>query len=317
MIDADPAPADPRTVSHRTARMSAHPDLPPPLPATRRDLASRAGRVALWSAGEGPPVLLVHSVNAAASAYEVRPIFERLAADHRVVAVELPGFGASERGDRRYDIPLYVAAVEDAIDAVSQDAGGTPIDLLALSLPSEYAARAALSRAPRVRTLAMVTPTGLDRRSRDRRGPPGSGREVPGLHRALSVPLWSQRLFDGLTRRASVAYFLRRTFGSPAVPPDLIEHCWRSARQPGARFAPLAFLCGRLFGADVRTLYERLELPVWVPHATRGDFKDFSGADWTASRGNWRLQPFEAGALPHFEQPQAFDASYRAFLGRG
>ncbi|MEI7447337.1 MAG: alpha/beta hydrolase [Burkholderiales bacterium] len=295
--------------------MSAPPDLPPPLPAQRRDLASRAGRVALWTAGDGPPVLLVHSVNAAATAFEVRPIAERLAADHRVTALELPGFGASERGDRRYDIPLYVAAVEDAIDAVAAEADG-PIDLLALSLPSEFAARAVLTRPARVRTLAMVTPTGLDRRSRDRRGPIGTAREVPGLHRMLSVGAWSQRLFDGLTSRASIAYFLRRTFGGPAVPSDLVEHCWRSARQPGARFAPLAFLCGRLFGADVRTVYERLELPVWVPHATRGDFRDFSGADWTASRPNWSLQAFETGALPHFEQPQAFDASYRAFLGR-
>ncbi|MFM1991386.1 MAG: hypothetical protein RJA99_4343 [Pseudomonadota bacterium] len=289
------------------------PPLPPPFPATRRDLDGRAGRTVLWSAGEGRPVLLVHSVNAAASACEVRPIVERLAVDHRVVAIDLPGFGGAQRGDRRYDIALYVAAVEDAIDAVAAEAGG-PVDLLALSLSSEFAARAALSRSARVRSLAMVTPTGLDRRSGDRRAAPGTGREVPGVHRVLSVPLWSQRLFDALTSRRSVAYFLRRTFGSPAVPPELIDDCWTSARQPGARFAPLAFLCGRLFGADVRAVYERLELPVWVPHATRGDFTDFSGADWTAARANWRLQPFEAGALPHFEHPAAFDASYRGFL---
>jgi hypothetical protein len=50
------------------------------------------------------------------------------------------------------------------------------------------------------------------------------------------------------------------------------------------------------------------------PHGTRGDFRDFSGADWTASRPNWRLQPFESGALPHFEHPDAFEAAYRAFV---
>lgn len=289
------------------------PPLPPPFPATRRDLDGRAGRIALWSTGEGRTALLVHSVNAAASAYEVRPIVERLSVDHRVVAMDLPGYGGSQRGDRRYDIALFGAAVEDAIDAVAAEAGG-PIDLLAVSLSSEFAARAALSRPARVRTLAMVTPTGLDRRSRDRRAPSGTGREVPGVHAVLSAPLWSQRLFDALTSRRSVAYFLRRTFGASAVPADLVDYCWTSARQPGARFAPLAFLCGRLFGADVRDVYERLELPVWVPHATRGDFTDFSGADWTAARANWRLQPFEAGALPHFEHPAAFDASYRSFL---
>jgi hypothetical protein len=44
-------------------------------------------------------------------------------------------------------------------------------------------------------------------------------------------------------------------------------------------------------------------MPVWVPHGTRGDFKDFSGADWTASRRELAAAAFEAGALPHFEHP--------------
>jgi pimeloyl-ACP methyl ester carboxylesterase len=279
----------------------------------RGDLEGRAGRIALWSAGAGRQLLLVHSVNAAASAYEIRPIFERMAIDHRVTAMELPGYGGSQRGDRRYDIALFVASIEAAIDALAEQAGSA-IDLLALSLSAEFAARAALTRPSRVRTLTLVTPTGLDRRSERRRAPPGTDREVPGLYRALSARAWSQALFDALTSRRSIAYFLRRTFGSPEVPPELIDYCWTSARQPGARFAPLAFLCGRLFAADVRDLYERLELPVWVPHATRGDFRDLSGADWTAARANWRLQPFEAGALPHFEHPAAFAASYRDFL---
>jgi pimeloyl-ACP methyl ester carboxylesterase len=291
------------------------PPLPDPLSAERRELNGRAGRMALWSAGRGAPVLLLHSINAAASAYEIRPAFEAVTSVRRAYAPDLPGFGASDRSDRRYDVALYVAAIDDALDAIAEECGEEPVDVLALSLSSEFAARVATRRSERVRTLTLVTPTGLDRRSASLRAPPGTDREVPGVHRVLSQRLWSQGLFDALTSRPSVRYFLRRTFGAESIDEGLWEYSWTTARQPGARHAPLAFLSGRLFSKDIRDVYERLAMPVWVPHGTRGDFKDFSGADWTASRGNWRLQPFESGALPHFEHPVAFGQSFRAFLG--
>ena len=149
-----------------------HP-LPDPLAAERRDLNGRAGRMALWRAGQGAPVLLVHSINAAASAYEVRPVVEAIVPGRRAFAPDLPGFGASDRSARRYDIALYGAAIDDALDAIADECGGdVPVDVLALSLSAEFAARAALRRPHRVRTLTLVTPTGLDRRSATLRARP-------------------------------------------------------------------------------------------------------------------------------------------------
>jgi hypothetical protein len=51
-----------------------------------------------------------------------------------------------------------------------------------------------------------------------------------------------------------------------------------------------------------------------VPHATRGDFRSFSGAGWAQARSNWRFQPMPTGAMPHFERPGEFIADYRSFL---
>lgn len=289
------------------------PTLPSPLPATQREITGAAGGLALYEAGSGTPVLLIHSVNAAASAYEVRPLFERLSATHRVFAIDLPGYGRSPRTDRRYDIALFTAAIEDALDAIGESCGDAPVDLIAVSLSCEFAARAAVNRPQRLRTLTLVTPTGLDRRSAALDGAPGQSREVPGVHRVLTWPLWSQALFNLLSSGPSVRYFLRRTWGSSDIDAGLAEYCVASARQPGARFAPLSFLCFRLFAADVRSLYSKLQMPVWVPHATRGDFRDFSGADFLRSRPNWRFQPFESGALVYFEMPDTFVTAWRRF----
>ena len=293
--------------------MSRQTLLPNPFDASLRSLQGRAGRVALYTRGSGAPVLLIHSINAAASAYEMRPIFDRLTETHRVFALDLPGYGASERSDRPYTVDVFVAAIDDALDAIQAEYGNQPVDVLALSLSCEFAARLATRTPKRFRTLALISATGLDRRSASLKGPDGSNREVPGVHAMTAFSLWSQALFNALVSRSSMRYFLQRTWGSKAIDEGLMEYSYLAAHQPGARHAPLAFLSGRLFSADIRTVYERLTLPVWLAHGVRGDFQDYSGADWTRSRPNWSIEVFQTGALPHFEQPEQFVSAWRRF----
>ncbi|MEO0814271.1 MAG: alpha/beta hydrolase, partial [Myxococcota bacterium] len=159
----------------------------------------------------------------------------------------------------------------------------------------------------------FVTPTGLNRGS-DALRKPGENKEIPGFSAIFEFPLWRRALFRALTAKGSIRYFLKRTYGGPDVDEAMVEYDYLSTRQPGAANAPFAFLSGRLFSRDVRLLYEKLNVPVWVPHGTRGDFRDFSGARWTEERENWRVQPFESGALVHYEQPEKFFSSFEEFL---
>jgi pimeloyl-ACP methyl ester carboxylesterase len=287
--------------------------LPPAVSGDRREHNGRAGRISYYCAGQGEPLLLIHSINAAASAYEVRPVFEHLRARYRVYAPDLPGFGFSDRSARDYTVRLYVDAVHDMLRVIEDESGGEPIGALAVSLSSEFLARTVTEVPGRFRSLTLVTPTGF---SRGYRAIQGEGsREIPGMHAFFTFPLWSQPFYDLLVSKRSVRYFLQRTFGRKDVDEGMVEYDWRTAHQPGAKHAPYAFVSGRLFSRDIRRVYERLTLPVWVPHATRGDFKDFSAADWARARPNWSFQPFESGALPHFEHPEAFLASLDRFLG--
>jgi pimeloyl-ACP methyl ester carboxylesterase len=288
--------------------------LPPAVQGGCREITARAGRLSYYVAGEGPPLLLIHSINAAGSAYEVRPVFEHERARRRVYAVDLPGFGFSDRSPRAYAVRLYVDAVHDMLDAIAAEAGPEPVDALAVSLGSEFLARAAVERPERFRTLALVTPTGFSRASGMLRGREGSTREVPGLHGFFTFPLWSQAFYDLLVSRPSIRYFLQRTFGSKQIDEGLLDYDYLTSHQPGAKHAPYAFVSGRLFSGDIRGVYERLELPVWMPHATRGDFKDFSEAGWARARPNWTVQPFDSGALPYFERADEFLAAYDRFL---
>ena len=78
----------------------------------------------------------------------------------------------------------------------------------------------------------------------------------------------------------------------------------------------MSFLSGGLFSADMHNLYESLRLPVWVVHGTRGDFTDYRALDLVRDRSNWQVTVMQAGAMPYFEDLEAFMVFYRAFLAR-
>ena len=279
--------------------------LPPAIGADREHFGGGyAGMLHYYAdrSGDGTPLLLLHSVNAAASAYEMRPLFEHYRGQRPVYALELPGFGFSQRGDRPYTPRVYTNAIIGFLETQVEG----PVDVVALSLSSEFAARAALERGPNVRSLALISPTGLSR-DEERRGP------NEGLHRALLFPLWSQALFDLLTTRRSIRSFLRRSFyGEPDE--RLVDYSYKTAHQPGARFAPFAFVSGKLNSPDIREgVYEQLRHPVLVLY----DEDAYTGFDALPGlmerHPNWQAKRIvPTRGLPHFEQPeqtfQALDA---------
>ena len=291
--------------------------LPPALPGKRFDLSSAAGRLSLYDSGSGPPLLLIHSINAAGSAAEMRPLQGYFTASRRVFCLELPGFGWSERTDRRYSPRLMTDAVLAAVAEIKSLTGETAIDALALSLSCEFLSRAAVERPDHFRSLALVSPTGLSGR-RDLRGPPGTTRGKPWLYRLLRgptrMPGWRRRVYGWLTRPAVIRYFLRRTWGSRAIDDELWLYDIKTAREPGAEFAPLYFLSGHLFSADVHSVYERLTQPVFLSHGVRGEFTNYRLEGKIADRPNCRLRVYQTGALPYFEERDLFCSDYDSFL---
>jgi pimeloyl-ACP methyl ester carboxylesterase len=290
-----------------------NPGTPDALSGERFGFDSRAGRLNVYVAGRGAPLLLVHSINAAASAAEVRPLFEYLQARYTVFALDLPGFGGSDRSDRRYTPRLMTDAIHAVTSHMAERCGSGPIHACALSLSAEFLARAAAESPATYRTLALVSPTGFSG-TREWRGAPESTRAMPWLYALLRGPGWGGALYRGLTRPAVIRYFLRRTWGAQNIDESLWAFDVQCARQPGAWHAPLYFLSGALFSADIHAVYDRLELPVWLTHGVRGDFTDYRGTARLAGRANWRVQVFQSGALPHFEYPQEFCRDYEAFL---
>ncbi|MBB4197117.1 alpha/beta hydrolase [Rhodoblastus sphagnicola] len=301
-------------IEKSTVEGKTYPKLPNPLSGHRTDINGAAGRIAIYSAGgaEGvAPLLLIHSINATPSAYEVKPLFDHYAGKRPVYALDLPGFGQSDRSDRAYSVKLMTDAIHAAVEEIGRRHAGA-VDALALSLSCEFLARAALERPASFRTLAFISPTGFEGVPRD--DARGGNRGMPWLRAALNVPLWSHGLFNALTSRSSIKFFLKKTFGSQDFDQGMWDYAYLTTHQPGARYAPYAFVSGYLFSKDALLLYKRLTHPVWMAHGVRGDFVDYRHETQVQGRANWRFNVFPTGAFPHFERLDAVTSAYDGFL---
>jgi pimeloyl-ACP methyl ester carboxylesterase len=294
--------------------------LPPPLGVVPQRIESSGRQIALHVAGPrqsgSPPLLLVHSVNASPSVIEMQALFQRQAQRRAVVALDLPGFGASDRAPGRYTTALMVNAVQDALRWTRQHVGAEPADVVALSLGCEFATLAALADVGALRSLALISPTGMERR---RIGEPfenGRSRESRLAGALLHLPGVGRTLYAALTSRPVMRWFLARSWGTRHFDQALLTYGHANAQVAGAHHAPLDFLSGALFTRGIVNLYQRLALPVLVTNGQHGSFTDFEACGHVCahSPGRWQRRVFATGSMPHLEWAAAFDAAYESWL---
>jgi pimeloyl-ACP methyl ester carboxylesterase len=249
------------------------------------------------------PLVLIHSINAAGSSYEMRPIFEQYRTKRTVYSLDLPGFGFSDRGRRVYSPALYTQAIIDFIS--TQVASSEPVDAVALSLGSEFLARAAVLRPDLFRSLTLISPSGLySRKTANGSQKASQNNTSDSLYRAFSFPLWSQALYDLIATPVSIRYFLKGSFEGK-IDPGLLKYAYFTAHQPGAKNAPLYFISGKLFSADIfEAIYSKLTMPVLVIY-DRDAFVKFDRLPelTTPEHANWhatRIVPTKG--LPQFER---------------
>ena len=256
--------------------------LGPAIDAERRETLTSAGRATYYAddSGSGRPLLLIPGAHIGASAYALRPLFEYFRGQRPVYAVDLPGYGLSERSARAYAADDFAEAILDALWSVS-DIAHEGVDVLALGLSGEFAARAALQRPELIHSLALISPTGMASRME-------GGQRGLRLYRALAFPLTAQAMYDLLATRLGVGMALapRFTHGPDA---GMLEYAYTSAHTPGARYAPLYAISGRLRTSNaIDRLYARVTCPALVIY-DRDPYVRFDALpQLVAEHANWR-----------------------------
>jgi pimeloyl-ACP methyl ester carboxylesterase len=126
-----------------------------------RTVVTRRARLSTLEAGIGPPVLAIHGLAGTKGSFLLTAA--ALADRFRVVAVDLPGFGDSDKPiGAAYDAPFFSDAMIDLLDALELDRA----DLIGNSLGGRVALEVALRDPARVRRLVLLAPSLAWRRPR-------------------------------------------------------------------------------------------------------------------------------------------------------
>jgi pimeloyl-ACP methyl ester carboxylesterase len=276
-----------------------------PLPVEPSFFAWRGHQIASYEAGAGPPVLLIHSINAAASAFEMRGPFAGLQDAFRVQAIDLLGFGRSDRPARRYTPDDYIDLIGDTLRQ-----RGEPTALIASTLGAAYAVAAATRWPALVRALVLVCPTGIELLA----DPPGSLAAVG--YAVLRGPVGAA-IYKGLATPPSVRYFLeQQTYADPKnVTPETFEGFYRATQHPGAMYAPICFVSG-LLNYNISEEFARLTQPLLIVWGRQAKITKLKQADAFMQRNpRARLEVFDnCGMIVQDECSAAFNQLAAAFL---
>lgn len=271
---------------------------------------------------EGTPVVLVHSLGPGHDSTEWHRAAELLSQFCELLAPDLPGWGRSAACCRRA-VPtpeLYVGFLRDFLaDVVRRPAilvgagrGASFVVAAAAEAQAGEAAGRAGRAIPPVRALALVSPFGL--------GDADEGSEVgsssaPLLARLARVPFLAAAVVPLATTRTAINRHLKNEILAAPERADAAqrERHYRSARQPGADRALLAWLAGEL-ALDVSDLLPQLDIPVWIGWGRQAIAPPVETADlWlhllpkSESKHTPQLEIFEgSGPLPHLEAPVEF-----------
>jgi len=287
--------------------------LPPALEAPVQEQELMEGCARFYErTGTGVPLVLLHSFNAAASSYEMQPIFNHFAATtaRPLYALEWFGFGLSDRPPVRYSPALYQRQLRRFLSERLNE----PADLIALSLGGAYAAVLTAEAPFLVRNLALLCPTGL---SRDHSASLVQ-RALLGLADSTGA---FELFFYRLTRRDALRrFYARQVFLEGAeVPHNLVNYAFLTAHVRGAHYAPRRFIDGTLFlGPQAQHAYRRLQRPTLIIAPERGEglVQSFALLDDIAASNDTVLQVHRmpTGLWPQWEAPEALFEKLDAFL---
>jgi pimeloyl-ACP methyl ester carboxylesterase len=288
-------------------------ELPDALGLRLRYVPWREAHYAYYSrAGTGRPLVFLHSINAAASAHEMRPLVQRFQRETicPLHALEWLGFGHSDRPDVSYTPDLLEDQLEHFLSKTVRPAGGA--DVIGLSLGATYAAGLARRRPDLIRTLVAVEPAGLGEE------PAEIGR---GWARLLfTVPGVQRAFYDRLTTPDALYEFARdNLFTSEfGVPEEYVEYGAETARVEGAARPLDDFLSGRLFPDDAQDAFLHLRQPLLVLHGTVEDrrMESYTQLPELEARPNVSVFGLPTGALPHWERPGEAMDRIREFYAR-
>ena len=254
--------------------------------------------------GEGPAVVLIHGLGASWQSWLEN--IPELARDHRVVAMDLPGFGYSEMPREDISIELYSTWTAELLDALGIESAA----VVGNSMGGFVGADLAIRYPARVQRLAVVS-AAIFWQNRRRAQPL---LRLARLTDAMAARALARSTDDIATRRRLRSWALASAgFRYPhLISPELGHEMVRSARRTDGFLPGLEALADY----DLEEELPKISCPtliVWGAHDTLVPVKDAERLEELIPGA--RREVFErTGHVAMLERPERFNRLLRAFL---
>lgn len=189
-------------------------------------------RVRFIDVGEGPAVVLLHGFNATLNTWD--PVVARLAEDHRVLALDLRGFGFSDRPEGADYSPQAQA---ELVHAFLDDRGVEDVAVVAHSWGTSVAMQLALQDPQRVRRLALYSAWVYEE-------------QLPTFFLWSRAPGVGEALFRLFYRERPADKMAQAFYDSTIMTQELVDEVNDGLHRPGTLAAALEAVRGQRFEDD-------------------------------------------------------------------
>jgi pimeloyl-ACP methyl ester carboxylesterase len=253
-------------------------------------------------------LVFLHAFGGGSSAYEWSKVYPAFAADYRIVAPDLVGWGRSDHPDRTYHVDDYIKSIIEFIEKT----GNGSINAIASGLTAAFTIRAAILRPDLFKSLILITPAGLAEFGQDySRSFSAQIVNIPGVDRLL----YMTGVASGFGIRG---YLEQRQFArAERVYPEIVEAYLQSAQQFNAEYAALAFVRGDL-SFDLSLYITQLTVPTAIIWGQKSEFTGPEVGRRLAEMNPQAIRIFyhldDVGFTPQLELPGVTIGLIRKFL---
>lgn len=273
------------------------PDTISPKIFTTKVLHTSRGPIVYHESGKGQPLIFVHGICLGSSSYEWSKIYPEFAATHRVIALDLIGFGESARPNVQLGAADYVRTLAEFIRSTCWE---QPPILVGSGLGAGFCVYLASQHPELVSRLVLLMPTGINDL--------GKQRLSLGLKFSSRTPILNRFIYRNYqaTKSAMYTWLAKCCFvNAEAVTPEMVDVYTTCSQQYGAEYAILNLQSG-LFNFDLEARAKMLTQPLTLLWGDQAGNPPVELAYWIQEKvKNCNLVVLQnTGAFAALESPQ-------------
>jgi len=269
----------------------------------------RYGKIAYTEAGTGKPVLFVHGIGAGSSSFEWHRNIDMLSKYYKVYAVDLLGFGKSDKPNMTYTAYLYCQLISDFIKDIIQK----PTNVIASSLSAAFSIMAANFYSELFEKLILICPSGIAETNTS------FNKNDNMLRLVLSCPIVGTSIYNFITSRRNCTKFLEKNifFDLNNLTDEIVNsyYYYSHYKNSNGKYAIASFMSNYM-NVNIEEAIQKVKSPIYVIWGKAAELSPISNLEIIKQlKPNIQYAIFsQTKLMPHIENPRQFNKICKEFL---